>query len=152
MTPKWARRQTHRRFQGHPPPAPSQDAFRLHACPSSQGDGSDCESVADVNCRPLEEDLSNHNMAAGMWVNHDHRLRPKANRKSLPSGSVIFSTVHSAVNVLRCFINGFKTLWHFTQCKNCFLFPLSDDGSFEESGKHRYVSSEIQLQDTETAD
>lgn len=78
----------------------SQDAFRSHVCPSSRGDGSDCESAADVNCRPLEEDLGNGGVAAGLWVYHDHRLRPKANRKSPPSGSVISSTVHSAVNVL----------------------------------------------------
>lgn len=76
---------------------------------SSQGDRSDFESAMNVNCKPLGEDLSNHNIAAGMWVYHDHRLRPKANRKSFPSGSVIFPAVHSAVNVFQGFINGFKT-------------------------------------------
>lgn len=44
-----------------------------------------------------------------MWVYHDHRLRPKANRKLFPSGSVIFSAVHFAVNVFQRFINGLKT-------------------------------------------
>lgn len=45
-----------------------------------------------------------------MWVYHDHRLRPKANRNSFPSGSVIFSAVHFMVNVFQRFINAFKTL------------------------------------------
>lgn len=88
----------------------SQDAFRLHVCPSSQGDRRDFESAVNVNFKSLEEGPSNHNRAAGMWVYHDHRLRPKANRKSFPSGSVIFSIVRSPVSVLQCFINGFKTL------------------------------------------
>lgn len=74
------------------------------------GDRSDFESAANVNGKPLGEDLRNHNIAAGLWVYHDHGLRPKANRKSFPSGSVIFSAVHSAVNVFQHFINGFMTL------------------------------------------
>lgn len=117
----------HRRFQGQQSNSIlrllSQDAFRLHVCPRSWSDRSVSGSAADVNCRPLEEDLSNHYMAGGMWVCHEHRLRPKANRKWLPSGSVIFS-LHSAVNVLRCFINGFTTLRQFAQCKNIIFLSV----------------------------
>lgn len=99
-----------------PPFALSQDAFRSRVCPGSRGDRSACG--IDVNCRPLEDDLSNHNMAAGMRRCHDHRPRTKANRKSLPSGSVILSA-HS-VNVLWSFISGFKILRLFAQCKTLF--------------------------------
>lgn len=123
MRPRWTRHSTPRRFQGQQGNSIlcllSPDAFRLPVCPSSRGERGTSGRAADVNCRPLEEDLNNHNMAAGMWVCHDHRLRPKANRKSLPSGSVIFS-VHSAVNVLWCFITGFRTLRQITQCKTLF--------------------------------
>lgn len=49
-------------------------------------------------------------IATGLWVYHDHGLRPRANRKSLPSGSVIYSALGSAVNASQHFINGFMTL------------------------------------------
>lgn len=87
-----------------------QNASLKHECGSSKGDTSHFESAVKVNCKPLVDDLSNHNIAAGMLVYHDHKLRPKANRNSFPSGSVIFSAVHSAVNVFQPFINVIKTL------------------------------------------
>lgn len=54
-------------------PVRSQDAFRKHACRRSQGETGDFESAPRANSKPLGDDLSNHNVAAGMWVYHHHQ-------------------------------------------------------------------------------
>lgn len=63
----------------------------------------------------------------------------KANRNSFPSGSVIFCTVHFAVNVFQLFINLFKTLtWCIqqnTECKASSALLLHDDCCEESQSK-----------------